>query len=300
MDGMSGIEAAQMIRVTDRDAIIVFLTTSEDHMPDAFRLHAYEYIVKPVRKEDLFPVMDDILKKTTPVTSPSFSFPVREGEACILFDDLVTVGTDAHNYLEIFDKDGNEYLTRMAFAAACDHLQSDKRFLQVRRGVIVNMAYQYLKSYRVSMPKNEAVNYCDNTALNALLNYYGEAAHQHRIRLRIVADLPENLPLSDVDLCNIVGNILDNAITACLDIPETDRYINLSISCPNDVRFGIVSSNSFSGKVRMDGDRYLSTHRGGSGIGLESIRTAAQKYGGNVNFRHEGKEFISGVVIPIK
>ncbi|MBO4373484.1 MAG: response regulator transcription factor [Lachnospiraceae bacterium] len=145
MDGTSGIEAAQQIRETDRDAIIVFLTTSEDHMPDAFRLHAYEYIVKPVRKEDLFPVMDDILKKSTPVSSPSFSFPVRDGQAVVLFDDLVTVGTDAHNYLVISDKDGNEHLTRMTFANACDHLLHDKRFLQARRGVIVNMAY--IKSF---------------------------------------------------------------------------------------------------------------------------------------------------------
>ena len=164
----------------------------------------------------------------------------------------------------------------------------------------IDDARQYLTSYRVSMPKNEIVNYCEHAALNAILNFYGEAAHQHEIRLRIVVDLPKNLPLSDVDLCSIVGNILDNAITACLDIPSTDRYINLSISCPNEVRFGIVASNSFNGKIRMDGDRYLSTHRGGSGIGLSSIRTAAERYGGSASFRHEEKEFISGIVIPIK
>ncbi|MBO4373485.1 MAG: GHKL domain-containing protein [Lachnospiraceae bacterium] len=161
-------------------------------------------------------------------------------------------------------------------------------------------ARQYLTSYTVQMPKNEVISYCEHAALNALLNYYGATARQYEIRVRINADLPTSLPLSDADLCNIVGNIFDNAITACLDIPKTDRYINLTLSCPNDVRFGIVASNSFSGEVRMDGERYLSTHRGGSGIGLESIRTAAEKYGGNVSFRHEGKEFISGVVIPIK
>ena len=140
----------------------------------------------------------------------------------------------------------------------------------------------------------------DHAALNALLNYYAEAAHQHEIRLRVIAVLPATLPISDVDLCNIVGNILDNAITACLDIPRTERYIRLSISCPNDVRFGIVASNSFNGKVKMDGDRYLSSHSNGSGIGLASIRTAAERHGGTVSFRHEGKEFITGVVIPMK
>ena len=163
----------------------------------------------------------------------------------------------------------------------------------------IDAARDYLAAYCVSMPKNEVVHYCDNTALNALLNYYADAARRHSIRLRIVSELPDDLPLTDVDLCNIVGNILDNAITACLDIPETDRYISLSISCPNDVRFGIVASNSFNGRVKMDGDRYLSTHRGGSGIGLASIRTAAKRYGGTISFRHEDNEFISGVVIPL-
>ena len=141
MDGMNGIKAAQRIRETDKDTIIIFLTTSEDHMPDAFRLHAYEYIVKPVRKEDLFPVMDDILKKTTPVKSPLFSFLGQDGEIGVFFDDLVSVGTEAHNYLVILNKEGREFLTRMTFTAASDILLKDKRFLPVRRGVIVNMAY---------------------------------------------------------------------------------------------------------------------------------------------------------------
>ena len=145
MDGLSGIEVAQKIRETDKDTIIIFLTTSEDHMPDAFRLHAYEYIVKPVRKEDLFPVMDDILKKTTPIKSPSFSFQGQDGENSVFYDDLVFVGTDAHNYLVILDKENHEYLTRMTFAAASDLLLMDKRFLLIRRGIIVNMAY--IKSF---------------------------------------------------------------------------------------------------------------------------------------------------------
>ena len=96
-----------------------------------------------------------------------------------------------------------------------------------------------------------------------------------------------------MDLCSIVGNILDNAIAACLDIPRTDRYINLSISCPNKVRFGIVASNSFNGKIKMDGEHYLSTHRGGSGIGLSIVKAIQDMIGqgyGVLN-REDGVEF---------
>ena len=141
MEGMSGIEAAQKIRETDRDSLIVFLTTSEDHMPEAFRLHAYEYIIKPVDRNDLFLVMDDILRRTTPVEAPRFSFTTSQGDAAVSYDDLVMVGTDAHNYLEVMDKTGSTQQTRMTFQTANDILLKDKRFLLVRRGVIVNMAF---------------------------------------------------------------------------------------------------------------------------------------------------------------
>lgn len=141
MDGMSGIEAAQKVRETDRDSLIVFLTTSEDHMPEAFRLHAYEYIIKPVGKEDLFRVMDDILHRATPAEASRFSFTTSQGETALSYDDLVMVGTDAHNYLEVMDKTGDTQKTRMTFSTAGDILLQDKRFLLIRRGVIVNMAY---------------------------------------------------------------------------------------------------------------------------------------------------------------
>ena len=119
----------------------MFLTTSEDHMPEAFRLHAYEYIIKPVGKEDLFRVMDDILHSSTPVEAPRFSFTTPQGESAISYDDLVMVGTDTHNYLEIIDRTGDTQLTRMTFQSASAILLQDKRFLLIRRGVIVNMAY---------------------------------------------------------------------------------------------------------------------------------------------------------------
>lgn len=161
-------------------------------------------------------------------------------------------------------------------------------------------AAKYLKEYIVAMPKNETAVYCSHPALNAVLNYYAESARQFQIRLRIAVEMPDNLPVTDVELCNIVGNLFDNAVNACREIPEAERWIDLTISSPNAVRFGIVASNSFCGTVKMDGDPYRSTHPGGSGIGMTSVASIAERYGGTASFRHEGKTFFSGVMIPMK
>lgn len=141
MDGMNGIDAARKIKEADRDALIVFLTCSKDHVPDAWRLHIYEYIEKPVSEEKIFPVLDDIMDRIRPVFVPRFSFFSQGAEQSVSYNDLVMVGTDAHNYLEITDSSGKTRQTRMTFAEANDILIKDKRFLMIRRGVIVNMAF---------------------------------------------------------------------------------------------------------------------------------------------------------------
>jgi len=51
--------------------------------------------------------------------------------------------------------------------------------------------------------------------------------------------------------------------------------------------------------VRQKGGRYLSTNRNGSGIGLSSVKTIAEKNGGTARFHHEGNEFFSEVVMNV-
>ena len=49
----------------------------------------------------------------------------------------------------------------------------------------------------------------------------------------------------------------------------------------------------------MKDGQCLSTRSGGSGLGLKSIASIAEKYGGIARFYHEGNEFCSDVMIPI-
>lgn len=62
MDGLPGIEAAQQIRRQDESCLIVFLTSSSDHLPQAFRCHAFDYLQKPVTQKDISRVLQDALR----------------------------------------------------------------------------------------------------------------------------------------------------------------------------------------------------------------------------------------------
>ena len=102
-----------------------------------------------------------------------------------------------------------------------------------------------------------------------------------------------------MDLCGIVGNILENAITACQKMPEGQRWIQLTALTKNDSKLFIVATNSFDGKVRMKDGQFLSTKRSGQGIGLASILSTAERCGGSAQFSCQGQEFYSDIALPL-
>jgi len=53
MDGMDGVAAAMKMRGLDKNTPLVFLTSSENFIPDAFSLHAFEYVIKPAGSASL-------------------------------------------------------------------------------------------------------------------------------------------------------------------------------------------------------------------------------------------------------
>lgn len=156
---------------------------------------------------------------------------------------------------------------------------------------------EYLSRYTEALPQKDAAEYCREHALNALLNHYVRNAEAHGIRTDILVRLPETLCIDRVDLCSVIGNILENAITACRTVPEDKRFIRLTVSEEQGSELYIAVSNSFGGELHPVNGRYLSTHKGGSGIGLVSIAATAERYGGTAAFSHEGGMFYSNVML---
>jgi two-component system sensor histidine kinase AgrC len=75
--------------------------------------------------------------------------------------------------------------------------------------------------------------FCEHNALNAIVEYYYDEAIQNKIRCNWNIDIPENIKVADVDICSIVGNLLDNAIQGCLTIDEPGWQISFKADIEN-------------------------------------------------------------------
>lgn len=157
----------------------------------------------------------------------------------------------------------------------------------------------HLAEYDTSFAENTPTNYCANAALNALFGYYHEMAVLAGIRMDWHIELPEPLSFSELDMASLFGNLMENAIAGCRTVPEEARYFCLTTEVRHGNRLYIVSTNRFDGNVRKGRDGYRSTRHGGTGTGLASIMTVAEKYGGSAKVSNSDTEFYVDAVLKI-
>lgn len=62
MPNLNGIETAERIRISDPHVQIVYVTNYKDYMKKAYRVHAFDYIQKPIDDESIKIVISDYIK----------------------------------------------------------------------------------------------------------------------------------------------------------------------------------------------------------------------------------------------
>ncbi len=158
---------------------------------------------------------------------------------------------------------------------------------------------QYLEEYNLELDSYQPRMFCRHSATNAILAHYASLAAFQNIETDWRVDLPGQMKISDVDLCTILGNLLENAIHGCIRIPPSQRYINLSVDLSKNKELYLICVNSFDGIVKKSRNHYLSTKKDGHGMGLLSVTITAEKYAGISRFYHSDTEFCSEVMLNL-
>ena len=139
-----------------------------------------------------------------------------------------------------------------------------------------------------------------NIMVDAILNSKISLAASKKIPVNAKATVPETLSVSEIDLCVIVGNLLDNAMEACLNQSDAiERFIRVYIGKHKEMLY-ISVSNSVGGEVKKSGKSYISTKNSDThGFGLMRIDRIAAKYGGYVNRQNEVGVFATEIMLPL-
>lgn len=173
LGGLNGIEIAKRLRGVDNACLLTFLTTSADHMAQAFPCHAFDYLEKPADRQRVFKLLDDALA-LLPEDERFIRLPEGRGDVRLRLNQLVSAESDG-NYVTIRMADGRTRRQRMTFTEFTQMLGGDPRFLTPIRGVTLNMDYiDDLQGSRCVMTTGAVfpVKVRDGAKIEATLNQY--------------------------------------------------------------------------------------------------------------------------------
>ncbi len=138
MGSHSGVSLARAIRQKDKLAVIVFVTSSSDHMAEGFEVGAVHYLLKPWGVADVAQAMSRATQMIgAPVKHLEFTTDRRKVS---LPKSKIRYAEVREKYCHIFSTDGQEYVFRSSFSQLIEKLD-EPCFLQCHRSFIVNMDY---------------------------------------------------------------------------------------------------------------------------------------------------------------
>lgn len=136
MGKMNGMELARKIRSEDSQATILFLTGLKDYALEGYEVGAVRYLIKPVKKEELFGILDEAVKREKETSTACFLLEQNGGIQKIPYKDIWYVESQGH-YLEMAY--GDEKVQWKASFGSVQEIFTENGFVMTRRGVLVNL-----------------------------------------------------------------------------------------------------------------------------------------------------------------
>lgn len=173
---------------------------------------------------------------------------------------------------------------------------------QLAKGENGNEILDILSELHIELENNETIVFCENHTLNAILSEKKiQAEKNHIIYDAYVEPYVEMGEVLASDLIIMLGNLLDNAIVAASQC-DFQSKITVRIFDNNEGNFHIIKIvNDFSGEILFDNDKFITTKNNKElhGIGIESVKSTAKKYGGYLECLIEDMKFTAILIIDV-
>ena len=166
-------------------------------------------------------------------------------------------------------------------------------------GNIEEMA-KYLDRLETDLNTVDVVVKTGNPMADAILNSKLTLAATKNVPVKTSVQIPVRLNLSELDLCVILGNLLDNAIEASLSLPEGQRMVRLYMDIKETRLYISVTNLCAHGKMKKVNGRFATRKGEGHGFGLVRIDSIVERYGGYVNRNSEDGAFTTEILLPLQ
>jgi DNA-binding LytR/AlgR family response regulator len=137
-EGVSGMALAQKIRETDDRVAIVFVTALTDYVFSGYKVHALDYLIKPVKQNDLAAILAQVHGTAEDLRKNALFIKTSTDRMRIPFEEIFYAESHLH-YIDIHTANGVQRI-REGISNIEKLLPADK-FARVHRSFIVNLTH---------------------------------------------------------------------------------------------------------------------------------------------------------------
>lgn len=175
-----------------------------------------------------------------------------------------------------------------------NHMQIMKAYMSLGQ---YDKVSDYLCELEDELHNVDTVVKTGNIMVDAILNSKLTLINSRNIETKVRVKVPENINISEMDLCTILGNLLDNALEASEKVEKPIIRIYMGIL---KGQLYISVANAVSSQLKRRGDRFLSTKNSSNhGFGLMTVDSIVRKYDGYLNRQSEGGIFATEILLPL-
>lgn len=170
------------------------------------------------------------------------------------------------------------------------HMQTIYSLLKAREA---KKAEEYIEKLVQETDQFAETAYSENIVINSIVGIRLNQAKKEGIAVRSHIHVPDRLEVDDVDLNNLLSNMLENAIEACMRMENRSRaYINLEIRKKQRFLFIECENSVDRGEKLASGQTTVKSDPAEHGFGLKTMNAVAEKYASIIQIEREPGWFV--------
>ena len=139
---------------------------------------------------------------------------------------------------------------------------------------------EYLDTFGDTIPDGERIRFCHHRTINNLIFYFAAQAKEQQIDFDVQLDITKDLTISEQDISVLLGNLLENAIDACMEQKSSKRRIIIKGKADAHSLVFTIDNTCENEIVRNQKGEFVTTKSRGHGIGVTSARKIVERYNG--------------------
>lgn len=206
---------------------------------------------------------------------------------------MVSTTTEINQHLQhelLLQKQEEQYRIKLEVIDAVKHKYHDLKNFVSTNGI---------KDLENEIKPFETIIETGHDTLNILISDKIKQCQENNIEIIPYISASDMHFISDLDLCSLFGNIIDNAIEASVKLPEEKRYIHIKTNRKDS--FIIMNfENSYKEKPIIKDNRFISSKQeAGHGIGSQNIKRIVEKYNGSLSYSFKDNICTLNILIPL-